>query len=635
MNKNLLIIHTRNNSLLIKELLKNLISVFGNTIPLIIIIDDSTKGTHINEVFDYISKLDNIIIHINKDNWAKFKNYIFNHSREYRKIQFLKQLDLGKKNWNTPIARNIAFIIATLFTKEKENKILFIDDDIRLTEKVNLNEIYLKNKVGGFLLSSCPDLSRLEWINLFLLTEQYSKKNKQRSYVFKLFKKIGLKQSRFLLGKYMEIIDKKIKDNFYLDSNFRGELHGGAFLIEKRLIKECMFIPCFDEDWYWFQKITSRNFKNRILKAGFLHASRKKIVLDKKTLLNEEFGKIIVYLQRGKKYYYIPSKKIIQEEIYRRIDIISKIVAGFKSIKNKKKKLKVKMIINYLEELIRFLNKINYKDIKKIIIQQNINNKRWKIFIKTLEKEQFDELFLFFKPNRQIISFSPHSDDLVFCLGGFISSYKGIIKENHNFFTLTNYKINSLGNISSITKLRKAEERASMNSLNIKPFFYDFKDAVIRIGKKETDYLSNELNSIVDIKYKSIDKLIKRISKKNSNAIFALPLGIGGHVDHRIIFKSSLWALKHKKSSILFYEDTPYDLTKNKSHVKKYLKKIPFKLKKLVINSNLNKKIKQVIFYKSQVDKKELRRIKNIFSLKNGETIYGDTNLIKEILKLI
>jgi len=152
--------------------------------------------------------------------------------------------------------------------------------------------------------------------------------------------------------------------------------------------------------------------------------------------------------------------------------------------------------------------------------------------------------------------FSPHIDDAMLSLGGFISNYKYHV-DVINVFTTTNYTINGLFDIDDVTKLRKQEEEKVSSVVWYQSFFWDYLDAIIRIWSDEEDFINKDYNPKNDAVYDKLYKQVVNFIRHNRYDSVFFPSWIWNHVDH--IALSQIWKdLSNIESQIYFYEDLWY-----------------------------------------------------------------------------
>lgn len=201
------------------------------------------------------------------------------------------------------------------------------------------------------------------------------------------------------------------------------------------------------------------------------------------------------------------------------------------------------------------------------------------------------------KQDKIALVLEPHPDDFVLsALGYTFNKYNAIIG---NIFSKTN--INSFTWINSIQineneyeSLRIKESILSIEKL-LNQQFISMCEESLKISKKDYKYIE-----------KQILKFVKRILQENNVDIVMLPMGIGNHPDHLIVYDTIMKnkdIIKNKK--IILYPEYPYARCK-KSYIEK-LKEIEdkYSLNKVIINADeekINVLANAISAYRSQFD---------------------------------
>lgn len=236
------------------------------------------------------------------------------------------------------------------------------------------------------------------------------------------------------------------------------------------------------------------------------------------------------------------------------------------------------------------------------------------------------------------IFISPHFDDVVFSCGGLLAQLRGISSVlvitvfsgvGEGFSSKTGKKfILDCGYESGeeLFNRRKMEEKKVAIMLEYKTQLMNFPDAIFRyekgfLGKKhfynDSAHLFGEVNKndkVMGVLEKELNELINKYSKRETMIYF--PLGLGGHVDHKIV---SFIGKNLKWRKIYYYEDFPY-VTYDKGISLDGMKlKIVLTPKKI-----LKEKYQAMLEYKSQINdtfrsNNNLRKQLNDFYLKRGE----------------
>lgn len=191
----------------------------------------------------------------------------------------------------------------------------------------------------------------------------------------------------------------------------------------------------------------------------------------------------------------------------------------------------------------------------------------------------------------------PHPDDFVLsALGYTLNRYNVIVG---NIFSKTN--INSFTWINSILineyeyeKLRIEESKLSIQMLLHQEFTSLFEES-LRISKKSYSEIEER-----------IWKFVKQILQENNIDIIMIPMGIGNHPDHLIVYDTIMNNNEIVKNiKIILYPEYPYARSK-KSYIER-LKEIEnkYSLNKVIININeeeINVFSNAISAYRSQFD---------------------------------
>ena len=174
-----------------------------------------------------------------------------------------------------------------------------------------------------------------------------------------------------------------------------------------------------------------------------------------------------------------------------------------------------------------------------------------------------------------ILIFSPHFDDAIFSCGGSIVNW---LSQGKNIFICTIFSgIPDYNNISNFAsrlttsgwvEKRADENRVALEELMIKHVSLDFLEALFR-KLADGSFECNSWEDIFSVRPNYLEyeiSLMKALCKKvlgrfdlKEFDIF-LPLAIGGHIDHRLIFGLSKFFINQniKKNNVFYYEDLPY-----------------------------------------------------------------------------
>jgi len=209
--------------------------------------------------------------------------------------------------------------------------------------------------------------------------------------------------------------------------------------------------------------------------------------------------------------------------------------------------------------------------------------------------------------NANVLIVSPHIDDAVFSLGGFIAKYQ----KDWSELTVANVFSNcgwSKDNIplELINDVRRNEDFEVFSEIeNTQLSYLELDDTSVRgldeLTELDASLIDEEIRSKVTLK---IDELL---SSNEFDMIF-FPLGIGNHIDHKVIFD---YACSLDSKNIYFYEDMPYTAISSQSKVDNYMqiegKKMKFEV--IDIADKVSDKRSMMMKYRSQISISECESI--------------------------
>jgi LmbE family N-acetylglucosaminyl deacetylase len=183
----------------------------------------------------------------------------------------------------------------------------------------------------------------------------------------------------------------------------------------------------------------------------------------------------------------------------------------------------------------------------------------------------------------EIVIFSPHSDDAAFSVAGHMFHLSGAGKE---FCLLTCFSISAFtqsaahGDAGSTTELRKREDSSYAGTLGprCKAAWLDLPDAPLRGYNLREVCQAGEFTAEERILACRLrDHLLSGILPRGS-VVFA-PLGIGGHIDHRLVHEAAVELAKLECFPVVFYEDMPYAAACQESEISRRILALESRLK--------------------------------------------------------
>ncbi len=169
-----------------------------------------------------------------------------------------------------------------------------------------------------------------------------------------------------------------------------------------------------------------------------------------------------------------------------------------------------------------------------------------------------------------IVVLSPHRDDAAFSLGLSIDAWlaQGHTVSVLNCFTQSTYApysdveaLHANDRVSFVSALRRREDNAWNKLATNRLSFHDLDllDAPLRVACAVDEVLTVEMRPGDRALARTEGAVAKLARKAQANGVFvAVPLAMGGHIDHRIVRQAALNALGATPMPVAFYEDLPY-----------------------------------------------------------------------------
>lgn len=173
--------------------------------------------------------------------------------------------------------------------------------------------------------------------------------------------------------------------------------------------------------------------------------------------------------------------------------------------------------------------------------------------------------------NYDYIYLSPHLDDVAFSCSGTICAYKA---QGLRVLVVTLFAGNpqppfpplaqachQLWQIPEGTapyQMRQEEDEKAMLALGVDFLWLNWLDVIYRVPDLAdfSDINSYESDFLHDPVFPILQQWLRDLHTAYPGATIVVPLGVGGHRDHRIVFHAALNVLDH--TMLLFFEDFPY-----------------------------------------------------------------------------
>lgn len=229
-----------------------------------------------------------------------------------------------------------------------------------------------------------------------------------------------------------------------------------------------------------------------------------------------------------------------------------------------------------------------------------------------------------------ILVLEPHPDDFALSAFGYIKdNKKAIVLNIFSKMKLDSFTWNKEIEISDeeYEKIRLDEDKLAIETI-LKQDYISLKEQSTRISKKSDKYIIdrilNETNKILN-KNKKIDTIM-------------IPMGVGMHPDHIIVFKAILEEYINQIATsikICFYPEYPYSRCKKLYYERLEQLQKKYKIKEKVINiePKLNKMVNACSVYRSQYNdvnklqmlaiiREDCIAISNEYNKKNMSLVY-------------
>jgi LmbE family N-acetylglucosaminyl deacetylase len=225
------------------------------------------------------------------------------------------------------------------------------------------------------------------------------------------------------------------------------------------------------------------------------------------------------------------------------------------------------------------------------------------------------------------IIFSPHLDDAVFSVGACLRSEAFGKAKVVNIFTRSKYTVAGLANDRKVTQLRMREDQLAMRQLGVEATYWGFPDTTLKTSyTDESSYLDPSAVPSNDCTWFSVQQHIENEFRLNKHHLFLAPLGIGSHIEHRIVTELCLRFLRSGRK-VAFYEDGSYftGVTKESTSVANRLGLHRYIIIKPVAFSE---KQSLIDVYSSQVDRSTRKILETAYVKVQGERLWSTDRVI-------
>ncbi len=232
----------------------------------------------------------------------------------------------------------------------------------------------------------------------------------------------------------------------------------------------------------------------------------------------------------------------------------------------------------------------------------------------------------------KVLILSPHCDDVPLSLGGSLANE--LIGNDITVivvFSKSAYTLEERGNanVEITSRIRKNEEKLAARKLGYKVQFLDFEEPLVRPGIKRFEEICNPSNiPVKDAVWPDVRNKIFQVLS-HFEGILITPLGIGNHIDHRIVFTAVREFINehHEQNQLYpaFYEDLPYftDRKKIRTGIQSILTSINSDFQEYFFRSSgIDQKLDVLKAYVSQINEHHLNIIYEYWQKYKGEYIW-------------
>jgi LmbE family N-acetylglucosaminyl deacetylase len=206
---------------------------------------------------------------------------------------------------------------------------------------------------------------------------------------------------------------------------------------------------------------------------------------------------------------------------------------------------------------------------------------------------------------------SPHFDDVALSCGGTVANFASMGRAivatvfsgapigDLNAFA--RFQHDRWGTHGDTVKVRRIEDEAAMKILRADFRLLDFPDAIYRgdLYVSDEDLFGNvkpdDANTALAVK-----RAIESLSDEVGPSSVFLPLGVGGHVDHRLCQAVANEILRNGVP-VYFYEDFPYAATPGAVEARLRELTVPFASELVDVSNEIDRRTASIGAYSSQV----------------------------------
>jgi hypothetical protein len=234
---------------------------------------------------------------LSQKEWESLQTSAVSKKSNEQLRHWMSKMRLGQTGWNVHSARNIGMIAAALLYQDVSH-VLNFDSDIVVPPGFRLKAERLPS-FSCCQISGCPDLSRLEWIELFCCTNARGPRFLNRdadNYVGRLISQNESSALEALLKQFTDLFPDDftpVAEQQFVKIPQREEYYGACYLLSVDRFWKSPVPPWFDNDWSFFSSIRMNKEIIEFLPICVEHAASRKTILCQESLRHEEYGKLL------------------------------------------------------------------------------------------------------------------------------------------------------------------------------------------------------------------------------------------------------------------------------------------------------------------------------------------------------
>lgn len=234
----------------------------------------------------------------------------------------------------------------------------------------------------------------------------------------------------------------------------------------------------------------------------------------------------------------------------------------------------------------------------------------------------------------ETVVLSPHLDDAAFSVGACLLSGLFPRASVINIYSRSGYRIDSLGEESEVTHRRMQEDREAMRLLGIAASYWGFPDTSLKPEyPDEPSYLNPAADPKSDKSYSAVSERIADVVRTRRAALFLSPLGLGYHIEHRIVAEVCHGFLQ-EGMFVAFYEDGSY-FEKSVTEATTIAEHLGLTSHITISPLGFSWKEGLVKVYSSQIDEQTLASLRRSYSETGGERLWSTDRVIDQILHMV